>query len=193
MSSLGALGATDLTVGWPPGLVPVSAPPLPPPLPLPEQEKDFSHIYQPIGTNISSDPGQFFRFLSVNINGFDSHGLSQDVENILKLCQKNNAHYIGFCEANVDFTTASVRHTVSTTAKNCEPTIKSCLTSSDIRTGSIYKPGGIATFVRDKGFHRCSKLSPDPWKMGRYTVGIISGNGTSSIAAITVYQCGRGA
>ena len=210
MSALGTLGLPDISVAWPPG--PTSPVPTSPPVPqsqfstLPSDwpvssadppnsrmNVDLSDRYVPIGTPLSSDPGFFFRFLSLNVNGFDSHGTCQDVENLLRLCRKGNAHYVGFCETNVDFTTNSVRHEVSTAAKNSEPAMRCALLSSDIKTGSRYKPGGIATFARDKGSHRCSKIFSDDSGMGRYTVGLIGGNGCESIAAFTVYQCCRGA
>ena len=194
MSALGAPGQPDLSVGQSRGpvLTPSQAHDSPSKSDAASTSRDISRLYKPIGTPFSSDPGQFFRFLTLNVNGLDSNAVSQDVENLLRLCRKGNAHYVGFCETNVDFTTPRVRHAISSTARNSEPAMKCTLACSDIKTGSVYKPGGIATFARDKGFHRTSKILPDKRKMGRYTVGLIAGNGKKSIAAFTIYQCGRG-
>ena len=116
---------------------------------------DSDPLFQNFGTSIRSDPGPFFRFLSLNVNGFDSQSLGSDVTNILRTCRLSNAHLIGFSEPNIDFNTPKARYIVSSTVKNSEPSIKCCLATSSTKTGSFYKPGGIASVARDKGYHRC--------------------------------------
>ena len=155
--------------------------------PVDETDPTFRNF----GSSIRNDPGSFFRFLSLNINGFDSQSLGQDVTNILRTCCLSNAHFIGFSEPNIDFTTPKAKYVVTSTTTNSEPAIKCCLASSSTKTGSFYKPGGIASFARDRGYHRCGDFRPDPF--GRFTVALLSGNGTRSIAVFTVYQCCKGA
>ena len=149
-------------------------------------------LYRPIVSNIKDSPGPFFRLLSLNINGFNSHALGQDVTNLMRTARLANAHLISFSEPNVDFTTPKAKYTITSAAKNSESAMRVQLTSSRIRTNTYYKPGGIATFARDKGYHRCTEILEDPTGLGQYTVSLLSGNSCQSLAVFSIYQCCKG-
>ena len=104
-----------------------------------------------LGSNIMEDPGTFFRICTVNINGLDSSALPQATADVMGVCTKLNAHFIGITEVNVDSRNPKARQCISSTITRCEPSSTHRFTSSALKMGGIYKPGGILAMARERG------------------------------------------
>ena len=180
MSADTGVGPTETPVGLPTSIEAQS--PIPAFVPPPGGGGIDEKYFQPIGSSIKEDPGPFFRILSLNINGLNTHALGQDVTNLLRTCRLTQSHLVSFSEPNVDFTTPKAKYIVTSAAKNSERAMRLKLTTSKVRTNTFYKPGGIATFARGKGYHRCTEILEDDTNLGRYTIALLSGNSRESVA-----------
>ena len=109
------MGPIDLHVGLPTSIE--AQTPIPAFVPPPGGGGIEEKYFQPVGSSIKEDPGPFFRILSLNINGLNSHALGQDVTNLMKTCRLAKAHLISLSEPNVDFTTPRAKFLVTSAAK----------------------------------------------------------------------------
>ena len=153
----------------------------------PPTQTTLSHLTA-VGTKITNTPGLAFRFLTINVQGFQSSAIATSVQMLGNECKTCHADFVGITEPNVDLYQPSVYSQVREGILSIDQSTQVTKSTTPFTFPSAYKPGGVVTFMFERLCCRSGKSWTDPTGQGRYVVNTVMGNNNKTLAIVTTYQ-----
>ena len=144
--------------------------------------------HDPVGTPITDPPNESFRFLFINVQGFQSSTITAAVGMFGDECKKCHADYVGIAEPNIDLSQPLIRCKARDGILAIDRYTKMASSTTPFHFPSAYKPGGIMSFLFERACCRSGRSWSDPSGQGRYVVNTILGSNDTNVAIITAYQ-----
>jgi exonuclease III len=144
------------------------------------------HLNESHGDSLSQLSSNHLRLYSQNINGLKISQNSTDLTYLCETMKQTEASICCFQEINVDTHHHTVKSYLRSVPRKTWPSFKTISASSSVQYGSIYKPGGVTTFIANDLVGRV--IDTDSDSLGRWTITNLACRNNQTLSIINIYQ-----